>query len=553
MSSTQVHQGKRSTGGGAGGGYGARLDAATAELADLVAGLEPGCLTGPDAKALYGSFVRAERFCVAGKTLLAPRIEETSVWKEEGHASAASMLAGLEGVPVGQARSTLELGHNLDQLPDTTEAIRQGKLSRSKATELVGAAVLDPESEGELLAGADELPHHEVRERCRRSRATSAHHDPLSAVKRIYAERHFQSWSEPDGAFCYSGRDTADRGAQILNHINSVANGLRRQRRAEHKAAEHKAAEHKAKAGGAKAESPETVDSQPALLADAFYALVTRTGGADKTGGAGKGQPAIAGRAGGKARAGGKDRAAATATRPNGDPDVDPDTGDGDIPDSDTEDTEDIDDGLSLIDRPPTCSVNVRVDLAALLRGETLPGELCEIDGQGPIPAKMARDMANDSFLRFVFCESGDIRSIYHFGRTINKALRTALVHRDRNCVVPGCAVSSRLEIDHVQPVTQWGPTTLDNLALLCHHHHFLKTFEGWTLEMVDGRDPGNPTWRFEPLPPFGQEPAPDPNAPPPSQKWARPRDRGDPDGDRRSSGRGRGRKPDPGQLFEPE
>jgi hypothetical protein len=434
MSSTQVHPGKPSTGQDAGEGFGARLEAAIAVLADLVAGLEPGCLTGPDAKQLYGSFVRAERFCVAGKTLLAPRIEETSVWKEEGHPNAASMLAGLEGVPVGQARSTLELGRHLDQLPDTTEAIRQGKLSRSKATELVGAAILDPESEGELLEGADELPHHEVRERCRRSKATSAHHDPVAAVRRIYAERFFRSWNDDEGAFCYRGRDTADRGAQILNHLNSVANRLRRQRRAEQKAAE---------AGGGKVEGQETLESQNALLADAFYAIVTRTGGAEKghTGGAGKGQGAKRGQTG---PAGGTSRSTGSPTRPGPDPDVDPDVGEADLSGEDEgdeeagEDTEGVDDGLSLIDRPPTCSVNVRVDLAALLRGETHPGELCEIDGQGPIPAKMARDMANDSFLRFVFCESGDIRSIYHFGRTINKALRTALVHRDRNCVVPG-------------------------------------------------------------------------------------------------------------------
>jgi hypothetical protein len=122
----------------------------------------------------------------------------------------------------------------------------------------------------------------------------------------------------------------------------------------------------------------------------------------------------------------------------------------------------------------------------------------------------MARDMANDSFLRFIFHRSEDIRAISHFGRTINKSLRTALVHRDRTCVVPGCGVSFGLEIDHILPMAEGGPTTIDNLALLCHHHHFLKTFEGWILTKVDHHDhhdPHHPTWRFEPLPPFGQEP----------------------------------------------
>jgi len=61
------------------------------------------------------------------------------------------------------------------------------------------------------------------------------------------------------------------------------------------------------------------------------------------------------------------------------------------------------------------------------------------------------------------------------------------------------------------------------NLALLCHHHHFLKTFEGWTLGLTDASDPKNPKWRFEPLPPFGQEPDPGTEGRPAQQKWRRP------------------------------
>ncbi|HEX3980569.1 MAG TPA: DUF222 domain-containing protein, partial [Acidimicrobiales bacterium] len=443
MTSTPVLKGKRTSGRPAGDGLRVRLEGATSILSDLVAGLEPARLTGADAKELYEGFVRAERFCVAAKTLLAPRIEATSVWAEEGHANAASLLAAVEGVPVGQARSTLELGRHLDQLPDTAEAIREGKLSRPTAAEVIGAALLDPESEAELLAGAEELPHHQMKERCRRSRATSARHDPVAATQRIYAEREFISWSDADGAFCYRGRDTADRGAQILHQIDAVARRLRRQRRADHRRA----------SGGTPDDAGRYAEPEKACRADAFYALVTRsgtgTGGSEKAGTAKPGGPSS-----GSAKPGApKSRAAGTHTsptpkagpgsRPSPDPDVDPDTLEVDL-DADTDTdaaAEELADGWSLIDRPPTCSVNVRVDLAALLRGETHPGEICEIDGQGPIPPKMARDMANDAFLRFIFCESGDIRSIYHFGRTINKALRTALVHRDRICVVPGCGV----------------------------------------------------------------------------------------------------------------
>jgi hypothetical protein len=119
----------------------------------------------------------------------------------------------------------------------------------------------------------------------------------------------------------------------------------------------------------------------------------------------------------------------------------------------------------------------------------------------------MARDLANDSFLRLVFHRAGDIRSVSHLGRTINRTLRTALVQRDRTCVVPGCGATFGLEIDHVIPVAEGGPTELNNLALLCHHHHFLKTYGSWILTRTGASEDGSLVWRFEPQPPFGQEP----------------------------------------------
>jgi hypothetical protein len=91
-------------------------------------------------------------------------------------------------------------------------------------------------------------------------------------------------------------------------------------------------------------------------------------------------------------------------------------------------------------------------------------------------------------------------------GRTINRRLRTALAFRDRRCVVPGCGVAYGLEIDHVHPLESGGRTELDNLALLCGHHHRQKTYEGWVLERTGPTDE-DPRWRFTPQPPFGQEP----------------------------------------------
>ncbi len=236
-------------------GLGARVDSVVAQLAAVVDELDPARLTGADSKVLYASLVAVERLTNAGKTLLAPRIEASGIWRDEGYRSAPEMLGQVEGVPTGKARDTLSNGRRLLSLPGTEEALRKGDLSAPKVTELTEAGVLDPGRETELLSGAAEAALGDVRERCRRSRASSAGADPIAALRRIRARRHFSSWTDAEGAFCYQGSDTADRGAKILSQLGVVATRLRTARR-----------------------SQPDYEGEPegAVRADAFFALITQ-------------------------------------------------------------------------------------------------------------------------------------------------------------------------------------------------------------------------------------------------------------------------------------
>ncbi|HEY7917262.1 MAG TPA: hypothetical protein VIC86_09840, partial [Acidimicrobiales bacterium] len=65
----------------------------------------------------------------------------------------------------------------------------------------------------------------------------------------------------------------------------------------------------------------------------------------------------------------------------------------------------------------------------------------------------------------------------------------------------------------------------LDNLALLCGHHHFLKTYEGWTLSRAGTKADGTPEWSFEAQPPFGQEPGLGIDTPEAREEWKHPHD----------------------------
>src|SRR5439155_1758681 len=139
----------------------------------------------------------------------------------------------------------------------------------------------------------------------------------------------------------------------------------------------------------------------------------------------------------------------------------------------------------------PRAMVNVFVDHEVLTSGIASAGDVCEIEGIGPVPAATAQALLSDSILKVIVTDGVDVRAISKTTRTIPARVRTAIVARDRTCVVPGCDQTRRLEIDHVKPIAHHGPTELANLARLCRTHHFQKTTLGYRLSGT----PGNWTW----------------------------------------------------------
>jgi hypothetical protein len=67
------------------------------------------------------------------------------------------------------------------------------------------------------------------------------------------------------------------------------------------------------------------------------------------------------------------------------------------------------------------------------------------------------------------------------------------IVTRDRMCRAPGCRVPARAaDIDHTIDHASNGPTSHDNLAVTCRHHHRLKHEGGW---QVTQPTPGTLIW----------------------------------------------------------
>ena len=147
--------------------------------------------------------------------------------------------------------------------------------------------------------------------------------------------------------------------------------------------------------------------------------------------------------------------------------------------------------GFASGESAPRAVVHVEVDRAAFERGRVEPGERCVIRGVGPVPVAVARRMARNGLVKILERDGVDVTRVAHAGRAIPSHVRTALEARDRTCVVPGCDMSTGLEIDHIVPFGDGGSTSLENLARLCRFHHGEKTHRGWRL----GGRPGSWTW----------------------------------------------------------
>ncbi|PTT60268.1 HNH endonuclease signature motif containing protein, partial [Arthrobacter sp. HMWF013] len=150
--------------------------------------------------------------------------------------------------------------------------------------------------------------------------------------------------------------------------------------------------------------------------------------------------------------------------------------------------------GLADVPTPRT-EVLVTVPVFSLLG---LTEEPAMLDGYGPVPASMARDLvANgaDSFHRvLVDPRDGAPLEISRTSYRLTKAMRNWLRMRDGKCSFPGCSNQSLdNEADHLLAWHHGGTTGISNLGQLCARHHRLKHAVGWRSTPATKNEP--PGW----------------------------------------------------------
>jgi Domain of unknown function (DUF222) len=213
-----------------GGSVFGKVRGAVEALKATARALDPACIDGHDAAALFEAVSEGERVCGAMKALLARRIEETRVWRDGGHRSAAHWVAEATGETVGAATRTLETARALEQLPATDAAFRAGQLSETQAAEITATAVADPSAESALLETAESTSVKGLRDRCRQVRA-GAEEDDRAWARRLHVERKAHEWTDPDGAYCVSGRMAPDAGARFSSAWNAHTDRIFREAR----------------------------------------------------------------------------------------------------------------------------------------------------------------------------------------------------------------------------------------------------------------------------------------------------------------------------------
>ncbi len=120
------------------------------------------------------------------------------------------------------------------------------------------------------------------------------------------------------------------------------------------------------------------------------------------------------------------------------------------------------------------------------------------------LSASAVRRLACDcDLIRVLMDAEGCPLDVGRARRLVTPAIWTALVTRDRHCAFPGCTRPPVM--GHAHHIRHWingGPTSLENLVLLCGHHHRTIHHTPWQVRLAEDGKP-----EFLPPPKAGRPP----------------------------------------------
>jgi Domain of unknown function (DUF222) len=387
--------------------------------------------------------------------LLIGEFDRREAWAAAGLRSCAHWLNWRVGTSLGAAREQVRVGRMLHTLPCVRAAFSCGQLSYSKVRAITRVAT--PELEESLLELARHATASQLEQIVREYRRADP--EESRAAESRHARRYVRAWTDDDGMVVINARLSPEDGAVVLAAIEAA----------------------KAALGEA---SPQGRPETPAVAEDvpAERPAATRDVPAE-TPVAGKDVPAETPEwlesedvwSEASARA---ELAMEEALRP-----VETAAADALVAVCASV----LGRGLGEEMEDPHVSVIVHVD-EQVLEDASAAG-CAHIEGIGALSGHVAQRLAcSGAVSRIVFAPDGSVGQ-QGATRVIPRAMRRALLTRDRGCRWPGCTTGRFLHAHHVVFWHRGGPTALSNLVSLCGAHHRLVHEGGFNLRLERSGD----------------------------------------------------------------
>jgi hypothetical protein len=374
--------------------------------------------------ALCGDIHRAEYRLLT----LIEKLDASKSWRHEAMPTCAHWLNAHCGIDLVTAREKVRIAHALPRLPLIRECFRSGELSYSKVRAITRVAGSDNEAELVQMARANTAAH------VARNVAAMRQAERLSESKAAfdaYRHRTFTCHTDEDGTLVFEGRLPADQGALLVQALDRAMDWLVRGASAREIAGNHERPSRDVQQGRDDRchhdDANVEVLPQTVRRADALAILAERF----------------------------------LAEPPQ------------------------ADEGLNTADR---FQITVHASAEALLEhGVVDADDPPQIEDGVVLATETLRRLACDSaIVRILETGAGGPLDIGRKTRVIPPSMRRALKRRDRGCRFPNCTNTRFVDGHHITHWADGGATRLDNLVLLCRHHHRL-LHEGMYYVVKDG------------------------------------------------------------------
>jgi len=196
------------------------LKNAVTHLREVTSRIDVDVIDGKAAAELVRISEDARRAVDSLRTVAVGQVERTNGWKGEGAKNISEWLATETDCPQHEAQSVVMLANQLQHLPTTQAALLSGTLSNAQAVEVARGAIVNPNTETQLLKLAKHATVRDLRDAS--GRVVAAATDEVARHKQIHKSRFLKSWRDPDGAFIIKGRMTLANGALVMAALKPI-------------------------------------------------------------------------------------------------------------------------------------------------------------------------------------------------------------------------------------------------------------------------------------------------------------------------------------------